>query len=133
MIDYSNEIFNEIAELLRAEIEGITVIGEYVSSPSSFPTATLDEVDNRPVNRDSAKREKYGAVVYRVQVFSNKKAGKRAEARKIFGIIANRLAEFNFTRKSYNTTPDVYNSSVYQITATFGAVIGEDGTIYKEV
>ena len=132
MIDYSNEIFNDIAELLRAEIDGITVIGEYVSSPSSFPTATIDEVDNRPANRDSAKTEKYASVVYRVQVFCDG-AGKRASARKIFGIIANRLAELNFTRISYTTTPDVYNSSVYQITATFGAVIGEDGTIYKEV
>ena len=133
MIDYSSEIFNEIAELSRAEIDGITVIGEYVTTPSSFPTATIDEVDNRPVNRDSAKTEKYASVVYRVQVFSNKKAGKRAEARKIFGIIAKRFTELNFTRKSYTTTPDVYNSSVYQITATFGAVIDENGIIYKEV
>ena len=132
MIDYSNEIFNEIAVLLRAEIDGVTVVGEYVSTPSSFPTVTIDEVDNRPVNRDSAKTEKYATVVYRVQVFCNG-TGKRALARKIFGIIANHFTEFNFTRKTYTTTPDVYNSSVYQITATFGAVIGEDGTIYKEV
>lgn len=132
MIDYSNEIFSDIAELLRAEIEGITVIGEYVSSPSSFPTVTIDEIDNRPVNRDSAKIEKYASVVYRVQVFS-KGNGKRALARKIFGILAQRFAELNFTRKSYTTTPDVYNSAVYQITATLAAVIDENGTIYKEV
>ena len=132
MIDYSNEIFSKIAELLRAEIEGITVIGEYVSTPSKFPTVTVDETDNRPVNRDSAKTEKYAAVVYRVQVFCNG-TGKRALARKIFGIIANQFTDLNFTRRTYNTTPDVYNSSVYQITATFGAVIDENGTIYKEV
>ena len=132
MIDYSNEIFNKIAELLRAEIDGITVIGEYVSTPSKFPTVTVDEIDNRPANRDSAKTEKYATVVYRVQVFCNGE-GKRALARKIFGIIATQFTDLNFTRKTYNPTPDVYNSSVYQITATFGAVIGEDGTIYKEV
>jgi hypothetical protein len=132
MIDFYNEIFSDVSKLLKAEINGITVVGEYVSSPTKFPTATIDEVDNRPVNRDSAKTEKYSSVVYRTQVFCNGD-GKRALARKIFGIIAQRFAELNFTRKSYTTTPDVYNSSVYQITATFGAVIGEDGTIYKEV
>lgn len=132
MIDFYNEIFSDIAGRLRAEIDGIAVIGEYVSSPASCPATTIDEIDNRPANRDSAKTEKYASVVYRAQVFCNGE-GKRALARKIFGIIAQRFAELNFTRKSYTTTPDVYNSSIYQITATFAAVIGEDGTIYKEV
>lgn len=132
MIDFYNEIFSDISKLLKAEIAGIAVAGEYVSSPASCPAVTIDEVDNRPVNRDSAKTEKYASVVYRVQTFCEG-AGKRALARKIFGIIANRFSALNFTRKSYTTTPDVYNSSIYQITATFAAVIGEDGTIYKEV
>jgi hypothetical protein len=92
---------------------------------------TIDEIDNRQLHRDSAKAEKYAAVKYRVQVFSNKSTGKRAEARNIFNVIDTRLAELGFTRKTYTTTPDVYNSSVYQITATFDAVIGADGVIYK--
>lgn len=131
MIDYSNEIFNDAATVLRNAVSGITVIGEYVSSPTSFPTVTIDEIDNRQFQRDSAKTEKFAAVRYRVQVFSNKSNGKRAEARSIFNVIDTRLAELGFTRKTYTATPDVYNSSVYQITATFDAVIGADGVIYK--
>lgn len=132
MIDYSNEIFNDAATVLRSAISDITVIGEYVSSPTSFPTVTIDEVDNRPVYRDSAKTEKYAAVKYRVQVFSNKSTGKRAEARSIFNVIDTRLNALGFVRKTYTTTPDVYNSSVYQITATYDAVISAEGVIYKE-
>ena len=132
MIDYSNEIFNDAATVLRSAISNITVIGEYVSSPTSFPTVTIDEVDNRPVYRDSAKTEKYAAVKYRVQVFSNKSTGKRAEARNIFNVIDTRLNALGFVRKTYTTTPDVYNSSVYQITATYDAVISAEGVIYKE-
>lgn len=131
MIDYSNEIFNDAATVLRNAVSGITVIGEYVSSPTSFPTVTIDEIDNRQFQRDSAKTEKFAAVRYRVQVFSNKSNGKRAEARSIFNVIDTRLVELGFTRKTYTATPDVYNSSVYQITATFDAVIGADGVIYK--
>lgn len=132
MIDYSNEIFNDAATVLRSAINDITVIGEYVSSPTSFPTVTIDEVDNRPMYRDSAKTEKYAAVKYRVQVFSNKSTGKRSEARSIFNVIDTRLTSLGFVRKTYTTTPDVYNSSVYQITATYDAVISAEGVIYKE-
>jgi hypothetical protein len=67
VIDYSNEIFNDAANVLRNAISGITVIGEYVSSPTSFPTVTIDEIDNRQFQRDSAKAEKFAAVRYRVQ------------------------------------------------------------------
>ena len=131
MIDYSNEIFNDAKTLLKSVFQDITVIGEYVSSPTSFPTVTIDEVSNVPKYRDSAKAEKYSMVRYRVQVFSNKSTGKRGEARNIFMIIDGRLAELGFVRKTYTTTPDVYNSSVYQITATFEAVIDTNGVIYK--
>ena len=131
MIDYSNEIFNDAAGTLRNAVDGITVIGEYVQSPTSFPTVTIDEIDNRQLHRDSAKTERFAAVRYRVQVFSNKSTGKRVEARNIFNVIDARFAELGLTRKTYTTTPDVYNSSVYQITATYDAVIGADGVIYK--
>ena len=131
MIDYSNEIFNDAATALRNAVEGITVIGEYVQSPTSFPTVTIDEIDNRQFQRDSAKTEKFAAVRYRVQVFSNKASGKRTEARNIFNVIDTRLAELGFTRKTYTTTPDVYNSSVYQITATYEGTVDANGTIYR--
>ena len=132
MIDYSNEIFNDAATVLRDAVEGVTVVGEYVSSPTSFPTVTIDEISNVPVHRDSAKTEKYAEVRYRVQVFSNKQTGKRVEARNIFNVIDTRFAELGFTRKTYTTTPDVYNSAVYQITATFDAQIDVNGVVYKK-
>ena len=131
MIDYSNEIFNDVATVLRNAVEGITVVGEYVQSPTSFPTVTIDEISNVPKHRDSAKTEKYATLQYRVQVFSNKSIGKRVEARNILNVVATRLTELGFERKTYTTTPDVYNSSVYQITATFDAVIDAEGVIYK--
>jgi hypothetical protein len=132
VIDYSNEIFNDAATVLRSAVQGITVIGEYVSSPTSFPTVTIDEISNTPMHRDSAKTERYAAVKYRVQVFSNKSTGKRGEARSIFNVIDTRFTELGFERKTYTTTPDVYNSAVYQITATYEAVIDANGVVYKK-
>ena len=130
MIDYSNEIFNAVATDLRFAYEGIKVVGEYVASPSLFPTVTIDETKNIPTHLDSAATPKYAEVQYRVQVFCNG-TGKRAKAREIFGTVAEKLNSLGLVGVTYTTTPAVYNSEVYCITGTFHGVIDRGGMIYR--
>ena len=130
MIDYSNEIFNAVATDLRFAYEGIKVVGEYVSSPSLFPTVTIDETKNVPTHLDSSATPKYAAVQYRVQVFCNG-SGKRAKAREIFGTVAEKLNSLGLVGVTYTTTPAIYNSEVYCITGTFEGVIDRGGMIYR--
>lgn len=130
MIDYSNEIFNAVATDLRSAYEGVKVVGEYVSSPTTFPTVTIDEIQNIPTHLDSADQPKYAEVLYRVQIFCNG-TGKRAKAREIYGTVAQRLSSLGLVGVTYTTTPAVYNSEVYNITGTFRGVIDRSGTIYR--
>ena len=130
MIDYSNEIFSAVATDLRFAYEGIKVVGEYVASPSLFPTVTIDETKNIPTHLDSAATPKYAEVQYRVQVFCNG-TGKRAKAREIFGTVAEKLNLLGLVGVTYTTTPAVYNSEVYCITGTFQGVIDRGGMIYR--
>ena len=130
MIDYSNEIFTAVATDLRSTYEGIKVVGEYVSSPTLFPTVTIDEISNVPTNLDSAELPKYAEVQYRVQIFCNG-AGKRAKAREIYGSVAQRLSLLGLVGMTYTTTPAIYNSEIYCITGTFRGVIDRDGVIYR--
>ena len=131
MIDFSNEIFNAVAKHLRSLYKGIQVKGEYVSTPAKFPTVTIDEIGNIPVELDSATTNKYADVVYRVQVFSNKENGKRAEAREIYKTVDEKLMELGFFAKTFTTTPAIYNSEIYSITATYGGIISRDGVIFR--
>ena len=130
MIDYSNEIFNAVATNLRSTYEGIKVVGEYVSSPTLFPTVTIDEISNVPTNLDSAELPKYAEVQYRVQIFCNG-SGKRAKARDIYGSVAQRLSLLGLVGMTYTTTPAIYNSEIYCITGTFRGVMDRDGVIYR--
>lgn len=130
MLDFSNEIFNTVATHLRSVYEGIQVVGEYVESPVRFPTVTLDEVQNIPVHLDSNVNNKYARVTYRTQVFVNGE-GKRQRARKIYDSLDQTLMGLGLYAKSYTTTPTIYNSEVYCITATHEGVIGADGTVYR--
>lgn len=131
MIDFSNEIFNTVATNLRSLYKGIQVVGEYVETPAKFPTVTVDEVQNLPVHLDSATTNKYARVVYRSQIFCNTESGKRQQAREIFDSLDRILMDMGLFMKSYTTTPAIYNSEVYCITATHEGVIGVDGTVYR--
>ena len=130
MIDYSNEIFNAVATDLRSVYEGIKVVGEYVSSPSLFPTVTIDEISNVAIHLDSSLLPKYAEVQYRVQVFCNG-TGKRAKAREIYKTVAERFSFMGLVGVSYTTTPSIYNSEVYSITGTFRGVLDRNGVIYR--
>lgn len=132
MIDFSNEIFNAVAADLRSLYMNIRVVGEFVNSPTSFPTVTIDEIRNTPEHLDSANYNKYARIVYRVQVFSNLEGGKRAQAREIYGAVDRKMQSMGFFCKTYTTTPAVYNAEVYSITATYEAVIDRNGVVYRD-
>ena len=131
MLDFSNEIFDAVAKDLRSAYKGIKVVGEYVSAPTAFPTVTIDEIGNIPVHLDSGLNNKYARVTYRVQVFSNLKSGKRKQAREVYSHVDTKLQELGMFAVSYTTTPAIYNSEVYCITATYEAVIDRNGAIYR--
>ena len=133
MIDYLNEIFTAVAAPLREAHEGITVTGEYTRRPSLFPTVTLDEIENVVVDNleDSSAAERFSGLTYRLQVFSNKQSGKKAEARAIFATADSTMRGLGFRRITYTTTPEIYESTIYSITATYAAIAGADGVMYK--
>lgn len=133
MIDYQNEIFTAVATRVRADHTGVTVTGEYTRSPSKFPTVTLDEIENVTVEDlvDSSHAEKFSGLGYRLQVFSNKTGGKKAEARAIFKTADTVMLGMGFRRITYSTTPEIYDSTIYSIMATYEATIDANGVIYK--
>ena len=133
MNDFENEIFTAVATDLREKHEGVVVKGEYIRTPAEFPTVALSEVENITVDElmDSSGEEYYSGLGYRLQVFSNKVGGKKAEAKAIFKTADKKICGMGFRRKSYTTTPEIYNSTIFSITATYEAIIDVNGVIYK--
>ena len=133
MIDFANEIFTTVASAVRDQFIGVSVIGEHTRKPSKFPAVTLDETSNVMVDRleDSSNEEQFAGVTYRIQVFSNKESGKKAEARAIFAVADAEMRRLGFRRVTYTTTPEIYDSTVYNITATYEGVVSASGYVYK--
>lgn len=131
MIEFSNEIFSRVAKYLRTLYPGIRVVGEYVGTPTAFPCVTIDEIRNVPIHADSSVENKYASVTYRVQVFSNAESGKRTEAREIYKSLDLEFMSMGLYAKTYTTRPEIYNSEIYSITATYEGVIDRNGVIYR--
>lgn len=133
MIDFASQVFTTVASDVRDGHPGTKVIGEYVRRPSEFPTVTLDETSNVAVDRleDSSRDEVFAGLTYRLQVFSNKQNGKRAEARTIFATADAAMRRMGFRRVTYSTTPEIYDSTIYNITATYEGVISTSGYVYR--
>lgn len=132
MIDVNNLVFTAVATAVRNNHLGTKVIGEYTRRPSEFPTVTLDETQNVMVDRleDSSNEELFAGVTYRLQVFSNKQNTKKAEARAIFATADAEMRRMGFRRVTYTTTPEIYDSTIYNINATYEAVVSTEGWVY---
>ena len=131
MIDISNEVFSAVSNEVRARHEGIAVVGENISQPAKLPCVAMDETLNIVAEPDFGTSEKFSDVTYRVQVFAASETGKRAQAREIFATVCDVMSGLNLVRKTYTTTPELYNASIYQITGTFEGRVRSDGMIFK--
>ena len=121
MIDLESDILDYVAKRLRAEHAGIWIAGEYVDVPAKFPAVTLVEADNRVLTRmrTSDDIENGVSVMWDMNVYSNKTAGKKAEAK-----------EIGFTRTFREQVPNINNATIYRIVCRYEAVIDKDFVIY---
>lgn len=133
MIDIENIVFNTVATALRAQFQGISVYGEYVPKPASFPCATLIEMGNAPVTRmeSSGGAENFVSVMYEANAYSNKSSGKKAQSKNIMAIIDTQMLDMGFTRTFTQPIENVSDQSVYRIVARYTAVVSKNKTLYR--
>lgn len=136
MIDIENTVFATVANALRTEYgaSNIFVSGEYTETPSKFPAVTLTESSNTAIaNRRTAQSIENGAaVLYEVNVYSNKTKGKKSEAKEIMALIDEQMASMGFTRTFLNPIPNVIDATIYRIVARYtAAVLPEGNGIYR--
>lgn len=133
MIDIESQVFSRIATVLRDTFKGIYVTGEYVKTPSSFPSVSLVEMDNAPLRRTqtSDSLENHAELMYEVNVYSNKAAGKKTECKKIAKVVDEEMAAMGFTRTMLNPIPNMDDATIYRILGRYKAVVSTQNIIYR--
>lgn len=133
MIDIETEVFSTVSEKVRSKFSKIYMTGEYVKSPPSFPCVSLIEVDNQIYRntRTTECIENHVQVMYEVNVYSNKKSGKKAECKSIIGFIDSEMQKLGFTRTMLNPVPNEEDATVYRMVARYRAIVSKEKVIYR--
>lgn len=133
MIDMENEVFTLIAGEVRKRFPRIYMTGEYVPAPPSFPCVSVVEVDNIPVRRTQStdSSENHATILYEVNIYSNKKAGKKTECKTIAAVIDNVFNRIGFERIMMRPVDNIANATIYRLIGRYRAVVSEKNVIYR--
>ena len=133
MINIENEIFNDVSTKVRTSVEDVYMSGEYVKSPPNFPAVFLIEMDNTPVvaTQTSTEMENHSSLMYEVNVYSNKKIGKKTECKKIIALIDEAMSALGFTRIMLQPIPNMDDATIYRMTARYRAIVSKDKVIFR--
>lgn len=128
MIDAEMEIYTAVASDLREAFPGINVTGEYVRDVSRLPCVSIEERNNAVWrnSRDTVTNENHAAVMYEVNVYSNKLNGKKQECRAIMAVADEAFGRMGFSRTMLSSVPNLADATIYRLTARYQAIIGTD-------
>lgn len=132
MNNIENDVFTIVATALRTEYgEGnIFVTGEYTPTPPKFPCVYIHEADNFNNGFDGCNHEVVTAVMYEVEVYSNKHNGKKAEAKTIMQTADSVLTPMGFRRNLLQQIPNMNDATIYRLIARYSASV-INNTIYR--
>ena len=133
MINIENEIFNIVAVAVRDKYPGAYVVGEYVKSPSRFPSISIVEIDNTAYEKtqSSDSVENHASITYEINIYSNKTSGKKSECKAIASLIDDEFATLGFSRTMLQPIPNGDDATIYRIVGRYRGVVSKDKTIYR--
>lgn len=133
MIDVENEVFTIVSKSVREKYPSVFISGEYVRTPSKFPFVSLIEMSNTAYDRTqtSGSLENHASLMYEVNVYSNKRSGKKTECKEIATLIDDELAALGFSRTMLQPIPNLDDATIYRMTGRYTAVISKDKKLYR--
>lgn len=133
MIDCENDVFSAVAEDVRKACPSVFMSGEYIKTPSKFPFVSLIEMSNTAYDRtqSSGSLENHASLMYEVNIYSNKKSGKKSECKAIAAIIDAVMARLGFSRTMLQPIPNMDDATIYRMTGRYTAVISKDKMIFR--
>lgn len=132
MNNIENDVFTLVATALRTKYgaNNIFISGEYTPTPPKFPCVFVSEADNFNNGFNGCNKEVVTAVMYEVEVFSNKHNGKKAEARDIMETVDGVLTPLGFRRNSMQQLPNMNDATIFRLNARYSANV-IDKVIYR--
>lgn len=132
LVDVESEIYTIISSALKSEFPKIFTSGEYIDTPAKFPAAILYQSDSSVYQKMSTTNiDNADTVTFDAYVYSNKDGYKKSEAKKIMSVIDQEMNRLKFTRIFCTPMANIADSTIYQLSARYQAVVDQDLWIYS--
>lgn len=132
MIDIENNLYTSLTDLLTIEFPKINYSSTFVNCPTSYPFVSIEEIDNYTNSKtdDSSGIEKFGNIVYEINVYTKENIKKKSSGKQIAKIIDNYMLNLGFERLS-KTPMQGENESVYRIILRYSAIVSNKNEIFR--
>lgn len=127
MISIENQVVDEIITALATAYPTATVGSEYTRTSSKFPFVEVVEMDNSVLQRAStlSQIEVMATLTYEIQIFSNKKSGKKAECKTIAAIVDGVMESLGFYRMMLNQVLNYEDATIYRMVGRWQKIQGK--------
>lgn len=121
MIDFENVFVDAVRTAVTKKFPKATVVSEFVPKPSSFPHVYIRETDNasEALSFRVTGGETNARLSYTVDVFSNKKSGKKSECKAVMAAVDEIMQGYHFQRTFCNPFPNENDASIYRMVARY--------------
>lgn len=129
MVDCENKVINDIQTAVSTVYNNLAFYGEENIAPSKFPCVVMYQEDNYILENyiDTSGIENYVRMTYLVNVYSNKKAGRKQEAKDICKIISDKMVGLGFRRTMLSPMPNI-DITICRYTMRFVGTVCEEQT-----
>lgn len=131
MINISNEVFTGITNALKQCDSSVKTSSVYTNSPTSYPFASIEEIDDSVYERgsDCCEIENFASKSYELNVYASG-TSRLSKARELLEVADNYLKSIGFTRVSKTPMQD-QNETIYRFVARYTAVVSKDKKVYR--
>lgn len=126
--DVEMYVFTAVKNAIDASHSGVFTSGEYLQMPDKFPAVYIVQQDSYnhtdSIDFDGTHADR---LMYEVNVYSNKKSGRKQQCSQIMATVDAKLQELGFIRTSRMpiSTPNL-EPNIYRLTARYRTIITED-------
>lgn len=131
--DIETDVFDAVASAIESEFSDVFITGEYVHAPEFFPAVSIIEEDNSAfLPALDSEGSHHSQLMYEVNVYSNLKSGRKAQAKAIMQTIDDKMSELGFARLSRQplTLPNA-ETSIYRMNARYRTVVDENKRLLR--
>lgn len=121
MNDCEEYIYSIVRKAVLDAYPSASVAGEYLQAPAKFPHISFWAHNSTPKYgaQTNSMPEDVTTVAFTLNVYSNLRTGKKSQAKAIMNLIDTELYKLNCTRTSYMPVPNMMDSTIYRLTATY--------------